>query len=77
MIVNNTGVVHECESEKEEKKAKKLNKDLKILLRKANEASIQKVKFYENLLGQNRSNLKLSRSVRNLKKSQTSRTKLD
>ena len=51
-------VDQESAGEIERKAEQKLNQDLKTLLKKANEASITKLKFYENLLGKNRNHLK-------------------
>ena len=49
----------ESDGEAAARKARQLDQDLKTLLKEANEVSVQKLKFYENLLGKNRDNLKL------------------
>ena len=58
------------------RKAKQLDQDLKTLLKEANEVSVQKLKFYENLLGKNRDNLKLIQSTQGLGVSKSSRAKI-
>ena len=66
----------ESDGEAAARKAKQLDQDLKTLLKEANEVSIQKLKFYENLLGKNRDNLKLIQSTQGLGVSKSSRTKI-
>ena len=49
---------------------------MKTLLKEANEVSVKKLKFYEKLLGQNRSSLKLVKSRTGTKFSKSSHAKL-
>lgn len=66
----------ESDGEAAARKARQLDQDLKTLLKEANEVSVQKLKFYENLLGKNRDNLKLIQSTQGLGVSKSSRRKI-
>ena len=59
----------ETASDKERKIDRKLNKELKDLLREARHVSQEKLKFYESFLGKgrNRSTMTISRSLGKLK----------